>query len=738
MTCVEGGAKGWSTDRTKAAASEKNRGNLIYGQYRNMQEKKQNGGRKYFGGAVSGISPQRWKLDTCRAVAGVTCIALALALALAACGRNSSDPTSSATPSTPAAASQSLEAAAALAAKSTTVPLAMSLKMNASSLSSDPSVDRFIIKYKSGTAESGSSAAVQPRLDRLVGAFPSKAHHIRRTGVGSDVVATERKLNVSDAKKFMRAIASDPDVEYVEPDVEMHGGTNPNDPDYSRQWAFSNQGGINAGEAWDITDGSGIVIAMVDNGVTHHSDLDANLLPGMDVRMGHRGNSDGFNPGITTEICHVDWHGTTVAGVLAAVTNNGIGIAGTAGGAKVVPVRALDACASGVLSDVADGITWAAGGSVPGIPENKNPAKVVNVSIQGLGSCSATLQQAIDGATARGASVVAIAGNYERDASGIQPGNCKNVIVVGNVRENGMRGYLSGYGPLVDIAAPGMNIWTTSNNGAFVPGPESYGYFNGTSLAAPFVSGVIALAQSVAPKSLTPLEMRALLMQNVHAFGPERPDFPIGNGVLDAKATVVAARSGKIPAVADFKCSQSGGMLVTCTDLSAARGAPIKSWAWNWGLGDPDMVRTQSVTPYLNYEYPGTYNISFAVTDSTGAVSSLTRPFTVVAPVTTELSANVPAKFSANYLVQQFFSLDIPAGVKSLTFTLSPSSYSDVGTLYLRAGSPTTRNADCQSVFVRSGAATCTISNPAPGTYYGTVNPNSNLANVTILATYTK
>ncbi|MFM0074376.1 S8 family serine peptidase [Paraburkholderia sediminicola] len=735
MTCVEGDEKGWSAVRTKAAASEKNWGNFIFGPYRNMQDKRQKGGREYSREAVSGISPRWWKADTCRAIASTACISLALA----ACGENGSDPTSRATPSTPAAAPRSLEATAELAAKSTVVPLAMSLKMNASSLSSDASVDRFIIKYKSGTPESGSAAAVQSRLDRLVGAFPSKPHHIRRTGVGSDVVTTERKLNVSDAKKFMRAIASDPDVEYIEPDVEMHGGMIPNDPYYSRQWGFSNQGGINAEGAWDIVDGSGVVIAMVDNGVTHHSDLDANLLPGIDVRMGHRGNGDGFNPGITTETCPVEWHGTTVAGVLAAVTNNGSGIAGTAGGAKIVPVRALGACASGVLSDVADGITWAAGGSVPGIPDNKNPAKIVNVSIQGFGSCSATLQQAIDGATARGASVVAIAGNYERDASAIQPGNCKNVIVVGNVRQNGMRGYLSDYGSLVDIAAPGMSIWTTSNNGTSAPGPESYGYYNGTSLAAPFVSGVIALAQSVAPKPLTPLEMRALLMQNVHAFGPERPDFPIGKGVLDANATVVAARSGKIPAVADFKCSQSGGMLVTCTDLSTARGAPIKTWAWNLGFGDPnDMVRTQSVNPYYDYEFPGIYNVALTVTDSTGAVSSLTRSFTVVAPAVTELSSNVPVKFSANYLVRKFFSLDVPVGVKTLTFTLSPASYSDVGTLYLRADSPTTRNADCQSVFVRSGAATCTVSNPAPGTYYGTVNPNSNLTDVTILANYAK
>jgi len=400
----------------------------------------------------------------------------------------------------------------------------------------------------------------------------------------------------------------------------------------------------------------------------------------------------------------------------------------------------LDACASGYISDVADGIVWAAGGSLPGLPDNANPAKVVNVSIFGLGACGSTIQQAINNATARGASVVAISGNSESDAARYQPGNCRNVITVGNITENDSRGYLSNYGPSVDIAAPGMDIWTTSNNGTSAPGPESYGFFGGTSYAAPFVSGVIALAQSVVPKALTPPEMRALLMQNVHAFGPETPSFPSGVGVLDATATVAAAKSGKIPAAADFVCSQgAAGMLVTCNDMSTARGASIQSWAWNLGFGDPaDMVRTQSVNPYYDYEYPGTYNVRLTITDSTGITSTMTRPFTVVAPNVTSLSSNVQIRFSASVYVEQYFSLDVPAGAKSVTFQLSPASYSDIGTPFLRSGSPTTRNAVCESVAVRGSAATCTIANPLAGTYYGTVNPNTSLTGATIQATYTQ
>jgi serine protease len=677
------------------------------------------------------------KANARRVFAGTAYISLSLALA--ACGGNSDVDTTSETTPTPESA------AAALAAASSTVALQSSLKMNVSGLSADASNDRFIVKYKTGTAERGSTSAVQSRLDRLTNAFPAKARHLRRMGIGADVVTTERKLNARDAKAFMRAIASDPDVEYVEPDTPMFVTMAPNDPEYGKQWGLSSNqkpgvttAGIRAEGAWDMANGAGTVIAMIDNGVTRHSDLNANILPGYDFTANNRGG-DGTNPGITTETCPVVWHGTHVAGIMAAQTNNGVGIAGIAPAAKVIPVRVMNACGRGFTSDVADGVTWAAGGSVSGVPNNAYPAKVINVSLGGGGSCGMTFQNAIDYAVSRGAVVVAAAGNDGNSAANFTPANCRNVISVGGSNRPGLKWVLSNYGQTVDIAAPGDSIWSTYNNGTAAPGTEGYTYLDGTSMAAPMVSGVIALAQSVAPTPLSATEMRALLTQNVQAFPNGKPDQPIGSGILDANATVIAARSGKIPAAADFTCSEATTIMqVTCKDLSTARGAPIKSWTWNFGTGGPDMVRTQSVAPYVNYDYPGTYEITFTVTDSTGAVSKLTRPFQVMPPTLTDLSAGTPLTISAKNGDMQNYDLVVPAGVKSLTFTLSPETASQIATLYVRAGTPSMLHPDCESVMVRGGAATCTITNPVAGTYYGILSANTKLSGVSLLATYTQ
>jgi serine protease len=498
----------------------------------------------------------------------------------------------------------------------------------------------------------------------------------------------------------------------------------------------NNMVGIRAEGAWDMANGAGSVIAIVDNGVTSHSDLNANVLPGYDFTPGNRGGN-GTNPGITTETCPVIWHGTHVAGIAAALTNNGVGIAGVAPSARVVPVRVLNACARGYTSDIADGITWAAGGTIPGVPANANPAKVINVSLGGLGACEKTFQNAIDFATSQGALVVAAAGNNAGNASNFEPANCRNVINVGGTHRLGLQWVDSNAGAAVDIAAPADAIWSTYNNGTTAPGGEGYTYMSGTSMAAPMVSGVAALIQSVAPSRLTPAELRTLLTQNVQPFANRQPDQSLGSGILDATAAVTAARSGKIPAAADFTCSEATVVMqVTCTDLSSARGAPIKSWAWNFGTGGPDMVRTQSVTPWTNYEYPGTYDITFAVTDSTGAVSKVTRPFRVLPPTLTDLSPNTPQTISAKNGEMQNYDLVVPAGVKSLTFSLAPASASQTAILDIRAGTPSPLHPDCESIMVRGAAATCTLSNPVAGTYYAIVSANTKLSGVSLLASY--
>jgi serine protease len=179
-------------------------------------------------------------------------------------------------------------------------------------------------------------------------------------------------------------------------------------------------------------------------------------------------------------------------------------------------------------------------------------------------------------------------------------------------------------------------------------------------------------------------------MQNVHAFGPETPDLPSGAGVLDATATVTAAKTGKIPVAADFSCKEATTIMqVTCTDLSTARGAPIVQWAWQLSSnGGPDMIRTQTVNPWVNYDYPGEYPITLTVTDSTGAVSTLSRPFQVLPPTLIDLSAGAATSFSAKNGDMLNFDLVVPADVKSLTFTLSPATSSESATLDIRAGTP--------------------------------------------------
>jgi serine protease len=687
--------------------------------------------------------PAGFGTTTGRTLSGSACISLSLALA--ACG---GDVDSGAAPaSTPSAQSMTEVAAAASAASSSTVPLATALKMNTGGITPETSTDRFIVRYKTGTAERRSGSATQSKLDRLSSALPARARHFRRMGIGADVVTTERKLNGRETRAFMRAVASDPNVEYVEPDTPMSIASAANDPLYSSQWYLSSNltpgtrtAGIRAEDASNMADGAGVVIGMVDNGITSHSDLNASVLPGYDFIPGNRGG-DGSNPGITAaQSCPVVWHGTHVAGIMTAAANNSVGIAGVAPAAKLVSVRTVNACSIGYLSDVADGITWAAGGSIAGAPVNPNPAKVINVSLLGSGSCQATLQSAIDYATSQGAVLVAAAGNSGKSASSTQPANCRNVITVGGINSDGSIFSNSNFGPTVDVAAPGAGIWSTYNNGISSPGTEGYTQMDGTSMAAPMVSGVVALAKSVAPTPLTAAEMRTLIQQNVQPFSPRKPTEPLGPGILDASATVSAAKSGKIPVAADFTCSEAPNLMqVTCTDLSTARGGvPIKSWAWNFGIGGLDVVRTQSVNPYVNYDYAGSYEIRLTVTDTNGATSTLSRPFSVLPPVINDFSVDAPQTVVAKNGDMQYYELDIPSGVKGVTVTMTPSSARETAWLYLRAGTPSVLHPQCQSGMGNGNTATCKIANPAAGLYYVIFSAQSKLTGSTLTATYTQ
>lgn len=708
-----------------------------------MQKQKSNNEPPCDGETHSGVR-LLWSTVSARRIFKGT-IGLSLLLALAACGGSGNSETASASNPTPD--TQKVAQGGAGAALSDTDLPEVSSKINDSGLASNALTDRFIVRYKDGTAESKSTVAVQSRLDRPVRSYPSKAQHLRRMGTGSDVVTTDRKLNSTEAKTFMRSIASDPNVESVEPDVPMHTQMVPNDPQYSNQWGLSSNlkpgitsVGIRAEGAWEIAQGSGSVIAIVDNGVTSHSDLNSNILAGYDFTDSNRGGN-GSNPGTTAQGCKVTWHGTHVTGIAAALTNNGIGVAGVAPSAKVVPVRVLDACGNGYMSDVADGITWAAGGNIPTVPANLNPAKVINVSLGGDGSCSPNFQDAINFAARQGAVVVAAAGNSAIDTKRFQPANCVNVITVGATTSIGAKASFSNFGLAVDVAAPGNSIVATYNHGTSLPGAESYATLSGTSMAAPFVTGVVALAQSVAPAPLTFAEMRTLIQQNVQPFGSSPPTQPIGAGIVDATATIAAARSGKIPVAADFVCSQPFNLVqIRCMDLSTSRGsAPIVSWAWNFDQGAPDLLTTESANPWNNPEFPGDYQVRLKVTDSKGATSTLTRTVSVVSPPVTNIAFNSPSPVSLGYYEMRYYQLNVPAGLKSVTVALAQTRENDAAWFYL-ARSPSVVTPYCQSGMGMGwgNPAVCTITSPAAGTYFVIVSGRTELKASTLSATYTK
>lgn len=617
--------------------------------------------------------------------------------------------------------------------------------------------DRFIVKYREGTSERNNSASLGSSLRSASNAVPAKAgrslevRQLRRLAVGADVVRADRKLDRVEAESLMRQIASNPNVEYVEVDKLNKPLLTPNDTSYSQQWGYQDSdAGIRANEAWNTTSGVGSVVAVLDTGITNHSDLNANILPGydfiIDTAVSNDGNgrdADPSDPGdwITANQCggiHAaqssSWHGTHVAGTIAAVTNNGKGVAGVAYGAKVVPVRVLGTC-GGYDSDIADAIVWASGGTVSGVPANANPAEVINLSLGGSGACGTTTQNAINGAVSRGTTLVIAAGNDNVNVSNASPANCNNVVAVGSVTSTGARSSFSNYGALIDIAAPGSTILSTLNTGTTTPGSETYVNYSGTSMATPHVAGVVALIQSVSATPKTPAQVEALLKSTARAF-PSTPSQAIGAGIADAKAAVDAAGGGggtNVAPTANFTSSASG-LTVSFTDTSTDSDGSIASRSWSFG----DGTTSTTANPSKTYSAAGTYTVTLTVTDDDGATNTKTASVTVSSGGGggTVLSNGVPvtglasgAGTSLNYTIV------VPAGASNLNIVTSGGT-GDVD-LYVKAGSaPTDTVYDCRP-YKSGNAETCTFATPTAGTYYVRLKAYSAFSGVSLVGSYT-
>lgn len=275
------------------------------------------------------------------------------------------------------------------------------------------------------------------------------------------------KIHAGNLSEKLRSYSEEKSVKYAEPDYIATAISTPNDQSFGSQWGMTK---IQAPQAWDVTTGQPTVkIAILDTGIDqNHPDLASKIVA---------------NRNFTTSpsVDDLYGHGTHVAGVAAAATNNTLGVAGVGFNSTLMNVKVLSDTGSGNYSWIASGIIWA----------TDNGAKVISMSLGGSGS-SATLQDAVNYAWSRGVVIVAAAGNNGNSGM-VYPGAYQNVIAVAATDPNDSKASFSEYGSWVDVAAPGVSIYSTFPNHTNQFGALNYGSLSGTSMATPFVAGLAAL-----------------------------------------------------------------------------------------------------------------------------------------------------------------------------------------------------------------------------------------------------
>ena len=362
-----------------------------------------------------------------------------------------------------------------------------------------------------------------------------------------------------------KRLRTDPLVQSADVNRVLRTAAVPNDPGWRLQrWHYEM---IRLPEAWDVTRGSPeVVVAVVDTGIVRtHPDFEGQLVPGFDF-VSDPGNEDGTgldddpdDPGCVIGGGSV-FHGTHVAGTVAAATDNALGVAGVGWNVRVMPLRALDGCeGKGSMYDVSQAVRYAAG-----LPNDSRrlPAQradVINLSIGVLAPCDRGSEQLFADVRAQGVVVVAAAGN-ESTSTESHPASCADVIAVSALDSRGQPAAYTNFGAWVDVAAPGGDmrydvdgdgdldgVFSTHASGGGANRHPTYRPLQGTSMASPHVAGVIALVRAVAPR-LAPAEIASLLLQgrltrDIGAVGRDE----LGVGLIDALASVRAATGDSIP-----------------------------------------------------------------------------------------------------------------------------------------------------------------------------------------------
>ncbi|VAW69305.1 hypothetical protein MNBD_GAMMA09-1638 [hydrothermal vent metagenome] len=393
------------------------------------------------------------------------------------------------------------------------------------------------------------------------------SHHNNTNNSTPEFLHELKSLNFTSYEKIItlreiKRLNSQTDIEYAEPNYIYHALRVPNDDFYNRQWNYP---AINLPQAWDITTGTppsgNVIVAIVDTGVfLNHSDLTGKLTPGYDFISNITNANDGDgrdsnpdDPGDNTQAGKSSWHGTHVAGIVAANTNNRTGVAGVSWGAKIMPLRVLGT-QGGNSSDIIEAIRYASGLSNRSNRLPAQKADIINLSLGGPGF-SQSMQNTFNAARAAGVIVIAAAGN-DNSSTLFYPASYDGVTSVSATDFLNEKAPYSNFGSRIDIAAPGGNQRVDLNNDSNGDGilstlvnetsasrSSAFVFYQGTSMASPHVAGVAALMRAVYP-TLTPDEFDNALRNGklTNEAGDAGRDDIYGYGVIDALKAVQEAQ----------------------------------------------------------------------------------------------------------------------------------------------------------------------------------------------------
>jgi len=501
-------------------------------------------------------------------------------------------------------------------------PPASVTKATAAGTTGTKSVRRLIVTFadaqlaQAARANASLGSAQDAALSAAVGA---PMHVVRAMSGGAWLVQFSQAVAVAEAEAAADRLESSGVARFASPDYPVRTMLQPNDPFYVQgdQWsldgiASTGYFGIDATHAWDITTGAAdMVVAVVDSGIVPHPDLDGRVLDGYDfvsdltdANDGDGRDADATDPGDwrTTNLCprpmntaaSSEWHGTLVAGVIAANANNGEGVAGIDWNARILPVRVLGRC-GGDFADILNGMSWAAGLPVPGAPPNPHPAKIINLSVGGDGYCNSQVQRLLDEILDAGVFIAVAAGNDNANADSQTPASCAGVSTVGATDQHGTRASYSNFSTSMDISAPGGDqsrngtgdsIVTTWNSGKTVARDPSYAYAQGTSFSTPEVAGVAALMLAVNP-ALLPAQIKSLMAQTASPFAVGSrcvTQSNCGAGILNAFGAVKAAQDAlgqSIVSVVEYYHPTLDHYFITASpgDISLLDGGAFPGWA---------------------------------------------------------------------------------------------------------------------------------------------------------------